>query len=66
MQERLGISYKDAANRLYMAELERLKGDKKMYRAFASLESSTRTTLEMAYKTINSIEDGGTGNEEEE
>ena len=57
LQERLGISYKDAAHRLYMAELEKVKMDQKMFKAFASLEYSTRKTLEMAVKYINTIDE---------
>lgn len=56
LQERLGISYKDAAHRLYMAELEGVKRDQAFYKAFSDLESSTKRTLEMAYNTINAIE----------
>jgi hypothetical protein len=56
LQERLGISYKDAAHRLYLAELERVKRDQMMYRSFANLEGSIKNTLEMAYKTINAID----------
>jgi hypothetical protein len=56
LQARLGISYKDAAHRLYMAELESVKTEQKFYKAFASLEGSTKKTLEMAYTAINSIE----------
>ncbi|KAF8799823.1 hypothetical protein BYT27DRAFT_7217374 [Phlegmacium glaucopus] len=52
LQERLGISYKDAAHRLYMAELEGIKAEQKMYKAFTSLQSSTETTLQMAYQSI--------------
>jgi len=39
-----------------MAELERVKRDQSFYKAFASLEGSTKKTLEMAYTAINSIE----------
>lgn len=64
LRERLGISYKDAAHRLYMAELEKVKNDQGYHKAFASLENSTRKTLEMAYKAISAIDDEGTGHEE--
>ncbi|KAF8797513.1 hypothetical protein BYT27DRAFT_7265656 [Phlegmacium glaucopus] len=59
LQERLGISYKDAAHRLYMAELEGIKAEQKMYKAFTSLQSSTETTLQMAYQSIKVIESTG-------
>jgi len=61
LQERLGISYKDAAHRLYMAELERVKRDQSMYKAFAGLGSSTKKTLEMAYKAISTIDNVSEG-----
>ena len=64
LQERLGISYKDAAHRLYMAELEKVKRDQMMYRAFADLEGSTKKTLEMAYNTISAIDGVRTSEEE--
>jgi hypothetical protein len=47
-----------------MAELERVKRDQKMYTAFASLEVSTKMTLQMAYNTISAI-DGAVTSEEE-
>jgi hypothetical protein len=65
LQERLGISYKDAAHRLYMAELERVKRDQLIYRAFANLDHSTKKTLEMAYNTVSTIEGTRTSEEEE-
>ena len=55
LQERLGISYKDAAHWLYMDELEKVKMDQKIFKAFASQEASTRKTLEMAVKSISTI-----------
>jgi hypothetical protein len=39
-----------------MAELERVKRDKVMYKSFATLEGSTKKTLEMAYNTISAID----------
>ncbi|KAF8806362.1 hypothetical protein BYT27DRAFT_7257100 [Phlegmacium glaucopus] len=56
LQETLGISYKDAAHCLYMAELERVKTDQKMYKAFVTLQGSTEKTLAMAYKSVKIIE----------
>jgi len=47
-----------------MAELERVKRDQMMYKAFASLENSTKKTLEMAFKSISAIE-GNQKNHEE-
>ncbi|KAF8809687.1 hypothetical protein BYT27DRAFT_7254402 [Phlegmacium glaucopus] len=56
LQERLGISYKDASHRLYMAELERLKSDEKMHKAFANLQVLTEQALERAYNSIKQAE----------
>jgi hypothetical protein len=47
-----------------MAELERVKRDQKMYRAFAELESSAKKTLKMAYNTISAIDGAGTSEKE--
>jgi hypothetical protein len=61
LQQRLGISYKDAAHRLYMAELERVKADKEMYMASKTMKDSIEKSLTMAFNSINSIHnpDGG-------
>jgi hypothetical protein len=48
-----------------MAELEKVKRDKSFYKAFESLESTTKTTLEMAYKALNAI-DGESGGDKED
>ena len=37
LQESLGISYKDASHRLYLAELEKLKVADEKYKAFKNL-----------------------------
>jgi hypothetical protein len=47
-----------------MAELERVKRDQEMYKAFAGLEGSTMKTLEMAYNTISAIDDLPTSQKE--
>jgi hypothetical protein len=39
LQETLGISYKDASHRLYIAELEKLKVADEKYKAFKNLGS---------------------------
>ena len=44
LQERLGISYKDAAHHLYMAKLERVKRDKMMYKAFTAGEVNEKNS----------------------
>ena len=56
LRERLGISYKDAAHRLYMAEVERLKADEKLHKGFANFKISTEEALERAYISIREIE----------
>ena len=55
-----------AAHCLYMAELERVKRDKMMYKAFASLEKSTKKTLEMAFLSISNIDGTETSIKEQE
>jgi hypothetical protein len=47
-----------------MAELERVKRDKIMYKGFARLEGSTKKTLEMAFNTISGIDIAGSSEEE--
>lgn len=68
LQERLGISYKDAAHRLYMAELEKIKSDEKMYKAFKNLDASTENALQKALQIIKKIEESpatGSGDTEQ-
>ena len=55
LQQRLGISYKDASHRLYMAELEKVKRDQYIYKSFTILENMTTKTLELGYGTIRAI-----------
>lgn len=45
LQERLGISYKDASHRLYMAELEKLKAVDKHCKALANLKACLQESL---------------------
>ena len=40
-----------------MAELERLKSDKKMYKAFKNLETSMEDTLQKTLQTVKEIEE---------
>ncbi|KAF8802329.1 hypothetical protein BYT27DRAFT_7215423 [Phlegmacium glaucopus] len=56
LQQRLGISYKDASHHLYISELERMKSDEKMYKAFANLQASTEQALRTAYKSVRNID----------
>lgn len=48
-----------------MTELERVKSDQKLFKAFEGLDRSTKNTLEMAYNTINAIDRKETGHEDE-
>ena len=45
LQEMLGISYKDASHRLYMAECEKLKTDEKTQKAFSIVKERTQGAL---------------------
>lgn len=56
IQNLLGISYKDAAHRLYMAEMEKAKADQKMLKAFKSLQENTFKTLHIAHAALKEIE----------
>ena len=59
LQDRLGISYKDASHRLYMAEMERLKADEKTFKAFLTLKAKTKVALEKAYNSVKENKDKG-------
>jgi hypothetical protein len=59
LQAHLGISYKDAANRLHMAALERLKAEREMARGFASLrERADQTVFQEIYPVVMAIDRG--------
>lgn len=45
-----------------MAELEKLKADERMYKAFATQESTAQKALARAYKSVRDLE--GTGETE--
>ena len=57
LQNRLGISYKDASHRLYMAEIEKLKSDQKTIKAFRNLQVTSKAALEGAFKAIKNLEE---------
>jgi hypothetical protein len=40
-----------------MAELEKLKADERMYKAFASLQASTQMALQKAYKSVRDMKE---------
>ena len=46
LQQKLGISYKDASHRLYMAELEKLKVADETHKAFKNLDKRLTELLE--------------------
>ena len=46
LQQKLGISYKDAFHRLYMAELEKLKVADETHKAFKNLDKRLTELLE--------------------
>jgi hypothetical protein len=39
-----------------MAEMERLKADEKMYKAFATVQAKTKSALQKALDSLNEIE----------
>jgi hypothetical protein len=59
LRERLGISYKDAAHRLYMAELERVKKADSAARGAAALERQLEHMIsEDMAAAISAIDEG--------
>ena len=46
LQQKLGISYKDASHQLYMAELEKLKVADEAHKAFKNLDKRLTELLE--------------------
>ncbi|KAF8950431.1 hypothetical protein BDZ97DRAFT_1771257 [Flammula alnicola] len=55
LQEQLGLSYKDASHRLYMAEWERLKADEEAKKFFTSLANRTKNSLENFQTRLSDI-----------
>ncbi|KAM6491169.1 hypothetical protein JOM56_013408 [Amanita muscaria] len=47
LQERLGISYKDASHHLYMAEIQNLKADEQIHKISAIMKGRTQKALEL-------------------
>lgn len=59
LQETLGISYKDAAHRLYMAEVEKMKVENETNQEFADLAMKIDDILEKEiYPRIDMIDKG--------
>jgi len=50
LQEKLGISYKNASHQLYMAELEKLKAADESHKAFKNLDKHLTEVLELHSK----------------
>ena len=65
LQQRLGLSYKDAAHHLFMVEFEKLKLDEKLYKSFANLKASIEKVMESSFNAVKdiekSLESGGSG-----
>jgi len=61
LRDRLGISYKDACHRLYLAELERLKAESDSLLGLEQLEQNIENALSMVAKVAE-----GNGNNAEE
>jgi len=45
LQDRLGLSYKDAAHRLYMSEVEKLRTERHAQRAILSIRTRLDNTI---------------------
>ena len=59
LQNQLGLSYKDAAHRLYMAELERLRAIREAAVALKNIrERADRTVFQEIYPPIIAIDRG--------
>jgi hypothetical protein len=50
LQQRLGISYKDASHRLYMTEIEKLKANEKIHKITATVKGKTQKALQLFEK----------------
>ena len=46
LQQRLGISYKDASHRLYMIEMEKVKAEEKIHKITATVKGQTQKALQ--------------------
>jgi hypothetical protein len=59
LQEHLGTSYKDAANRLHLAALERLKAERGMAKGLTLLrERADQTVFQDIYPVVMAIDRG--------
>ncbi len=55
LMERYGISYKDAAHRLYMTETAKITADDRSKKAFATLRERTQGSLSKLENTLKKI-----------
>jgi hypothetical protein len=58
LQATLGISYKDAAHRLYMASVEKMTIEKNTKESLTNLRVKTEDTLKVIYPRIDDIDKG--------
>jgi hypothetical protein len=59
LQETLGISYKDAAHRLYMAEVAKMKTEKQAELAMTSIRDNIdKTIVNDIYPPITNLDNG--------
>ena len=59
MQARLGLSYKDAAHRLYMAEVEKMQAEKHAELAITSIRNRIdKTIIHEIFPPITSVDSG--------
>jgi hypothetical protein len=55
LRERYGISYKDAAHRLYMTETAKITADDRSKKAFATLKERTQGSLSKLQNKLKEI-----------
>lgn len=59
LQKRYGLSYKDAAHRLYMAEVEKIKIEKRYEFGYTKIrETIDNTIVNEVYAPITAIDEG--------
>jgi hypothetical protein len=56
LQKQLGISYKDASHRLYMAEIEKLEQHERTQKRLADLKERTEQSLRSFESRVAEIE----------
>ena len=56
LQQWLGISYKDACHRLYLAELEKMRSEEKLFKMFANLKVLMEKALESCHSAVNKVD----------